>query len=111
MSEKKYRNHDENFICDGGIDFYASHVSAMTSENLYSKSDIVAELAWRDYKIAEAERERDQALDLLKVAQCPECDNSGGIPRQVGDHEWEWKLCRFCYERDGLLTNRTTDKE
>ena len=31
---------------------YSAHISAMTSEELYSKSDIAAELAVRDQKIA-----------------------------------------------------------
>ncbi len=36
---------------------YIKHVDAMTAEGLHSKSDIAAELAWRDLQIAEA---RDQ---------------------------------------------------
>jgi hypothetical protein len=38
---------------------YCAHVSAMTTEALRGKSDIAAELAWRDMEIAK----RDQALD------------------------------------------------
>jgi len=34
---------------DGGL--YYAHVSAMTTESLHSKSDIAAELAYRDYLI------------------------------------------------------------
>jgi hypothetical protein len=34
--------------------YYLRHVSAMTSEALHSKSDIAAELAWRDARIVEA---------------------------------------------------------
>lgn len=31
--------------------YYTRHVMALTSENLYNKSDIAAELAWRDMEI------------------------------------------------------------
>lgn len=34
-------------------DLYVQHVSAMTEENLTKKSDIAAQLAWRDAQIAE----------------------------------------------------------
>ncbi len=34
--------------------YYSQHVSAMTSEALHAKSDIAAELAFRDASIAEA---------------------------------------------------------
>ena len=36
-------------------EFYVAHVSAMTAENLHSKSAIAAELAWRDATTAEKE--------------------------------------------------------
>jgi hypothetical protein len=39
----------------GQRDHYAKHVQAMTSENLHCKSDIAAELAHRDIRIAELE--------------------------------------------------------
>ena len=32
-------------------EYYTKHLSAMTSEGLHSKSDIAAELAYRDYVI------------------------------------------------------------
>lgn len=35
---------------------YSKHVSAMTGEKLHSKSDIAAELAWRDQKIERLKR-------------------------------------------------------
>lgn len=36
---------------------YSKHVQAMTSENLFSKSDIAAELAFRDKQIEEMDKE------------------------------------------------------
>jgi hypothetical protein len=44
--------------------FYTRHVMAMTTEGLHGKSDIAAELAARDMRIAELEQERDN----LKIA-------------------------------------------
>lgn len=38
---------------------YWRHVNAMTAEGLHSKSDIAAELAYRDARIAQLEHERD----------------------------------------------------
>jgi len=35
--------------------YFTDHLSAMTIENLHSKADIAAELAWRDARIAELE--------------------------------------------------------
>ena len=46
MTDKKhYRNYPEDVLYS---DEYAEHVSAMTSEELHSKSDIALELAYRD---------------------------------------------------------------
>ncbi len=69
----------------------------------------------------------DEAIKLLKVAKCPNCDGSGSIPRQVasqqvvtkemaldagdpslagscfGCDEWEQEQCQWCDERTKLL--------
>lgn len=47
--------------------FYTDHISAMTREGLHAKSDIAAELAYRDQRIAaleaeKAERERQEPV-------------------------------------------------
>ena len=73
------------------------------------------------------ERELSAALAQLSVAKCPNCDGSGGIPRQTSsrqvitremaldagcpemdgslysDDEWEIEQCQWCDERAGLL--------
>lgn len=41
---------------------YSRHIAAMTEERLHSKHAIAAELAWRDYQLAECTKERDVAL-------------------------------------------------
>lgn len=45
----------------------------------------------------------EQLLGLLRVAKCPACDGSGGIPYQVGDQEWEQQQCQWCDERATIL--------
>jgi len=44
--------------------------------------------------------ERDHLKTLLRVAKCPECDGSGGIPVQVSEDDWEEQQCRWCFERN-----------
>lgn len=67
------------------------------------------------------------AISLLKIAKCPNCDGSGGIPRQTSsrlyvtkemamdagapemegslfsDEEWELEQCQWCDEKEQLL--------
>jgi len=51
MDGKLYAQRDTEELGE----LYIKHVSAMTSEQLHSKSAIAAELAFRDQKIAELE--------------------------------------------------------
>lgn len=55
MKNKKlvYRQYDEEEVLYSNE--YAKHVSAMTGEQLHSKSEIAAELASRDIRIKELE--------------------------------------------------------
>jgi hypothetical protein len=59
---------------DGG--HYCRHVMAMTREDLHGKSDIAAELAWRDWRIAQLEaspgaatREGTVAVVVMKALE------------------------------------------
>ncbi|KXJ61664.1 MAG: hypothetical protein AXW14_08620 [Alteromonas sp. Nap_26] len=70
----KYRNYSEDWLLSSKD--YGEHVSAMTSEKLHSKSDIAAELAWRDEqltktneRVKELERELKESDDDLCVTQ------------------------------------------
>ena len=58
--------------------FYTDHVSAMTREGLHKKSDIASELAVRDARIAEMERDNEridaQWRDELRIYR--ETENS-----------------------------------
>jgi len=47
MTDRLYADRDVQALGQ----FYANHVMAMTAEWLHDKSDIAAELAWRDQKI------------------------------------------------------------
>lgn len=50
MTDKLY---DKNRDVQALGDYWLKHLSAMTEEDLHSKSDIAAELAWRDKQIDE----------------------------------------------------------
>ena len=47
---KQYAERDA-MAMDMAGNYYCRHVSAMTEEGLHAKSDIAAELAWRDMQI------------------------------------------------------------
>jgi hypothetical protein len=59
MSEVKQYAERDLMAMDIAGNHYCRHVSAMTREQLHSKSDIAAELGWRDMKIAELKAQRD----------------------------------------------------
>ena len=55
--KKQYRQYDDEWLLNSNS--YPTHVCAMTAEQLHSKSDIAAELAWRDDQIAELKAKLD----------------------------------------------------
>jgi hypothetical protein len=58
---------------DGG--FYYRHIDAMTGEGLHSKSDIAAELGYRDMKIEALQVENEQLwATFVKVAEYLDID-------------------------------------
>ena len=65
MNDKLYAERDSFKLGE----HYVRHVEHMTSENLYSKADIAAELAHRDIQIDRLERERDELR--TKVGKAP----------------------------------------
>ncbi len=89
---KHYRNRNiAELDEDGG--HYSKHVAAMSEEGLHGKSEIAAELAWRDQAI---ERLRLVIEELrAKAERCDRYEKSFGlIPRQ--------ELSRFGLDR-GLV--------
>lgn len=77
---------------------YVRHVDHMTREGLHSKSDIAAELGWRDYQIAELTRQ----VSALQLSH-DNIINSLGIK---GDGPWSKLVIEYVMglvaERDGL---------
>lgn len=72
MSEEKQYAERDLMGVDVTGNHYCRHISAMTREQLHSKSDIAAELGWRDMQIAELKAQRDAlAADRERFAvQC-----------------------------------------
>lgn len=61
---KQYANRDAMALDDAG-GYYCRHVSAMTGEGLYAKSDIAAELGYRDMVIDQLKKAiSDGAINL-----------------------------------------------
>lgn len=61
---------------DRAGNYYCRHVSAMTGEGLHDKSDIAAELGWRDQQIEALLAERDRMAKALKKIIDAECKSS-----------------------------------
>ncbi len=61
MKKKQYAERDAMAL-DAAGGYYLKHILAMTGEGLHAKSDIAAELGWRDFKLEEL---RVAVLSLL----------------------------------------------
>jgi len=64
---KHYTDRDAMALDKAG-GYYARHVFAMTAEQLHAKSDIAAELGWRDMQIDQMRQKLDDEADALTVA-------------------------------------------
>lgn len=62
---KQYAERDVIALDEQG-GYYIRHVIAMTREKLYLKSDVAAELAFRDMRIDALTKRSDELLDSLK---------------------------------------------
>jgi hypothetical protein len=40
---------------------------------------------------------------LILLADCPECDGSGGVPQQVAEADWVQQQCQWCFEAGEAL--------
>lgn len=81
--------------------YYSRHISAMTGEKLHSKSDIAAELAWRDARIdeltAHAERLNAKLGEIqdalygqgLQVAGWHLNGDNEPLDNWFEEHDWE----------------------
>ncbi|MBN1085586.1 hypothetical protein JNO12_12620 [Erwinia aphidicola] len=81
MTEIKQYSERDAMELDGVGGYYFRHVLAMTAEGLHSKSDIAAELGWRDMQIA-ALQEQVRAL-AAENAAVKSYLNDGGIGIEI----------------------------
>ncbi len=71
---KRYADRDAYELDEAG-NYYCRHVSAMTAEGLHSKSDIAAELGWRDWQIDLVIAERKALREALnQISEYPDHD-------------------------------------
>lgn len=77
MNEVKQYAERDLMAMDFAGDHYCRHISAMTREKLNSKSDIAAELGWRDMQIANLQQQLTATTNSLTNTQ--EVLKSAGI--------------------------------
>lgn len=86
MTNKHYANRDVIELDKIG-EYYTRHVTAMTTENLYSKSDIAAELGYRDSVIDKQKRCITDLLVALEWA-VEAFDEMANDPSVVNDSSY-----------------------
>lgn len=105
MSEgKRYDSERDIMEMDRAGNYYCRHVSAMTREALHSKSDIAAELGWRDMQIDQlkADNEAYKKLhDWLKAENERLANCLRNANESAEKFERDWYLVSD--ERDTLL--------
>lgn len=69
MSEDNQYAERDLMALDEAGNHYIRHVDHMTREKLHSKSDIAAELGWRDMQIAELKAQRDALAAEMSVVE------------------------------------------
>lgn len=84
---KQYAERDA-FELDQSGGHYMRHVMAMSAEQLHSKSDIAAELAWRDSQIAELQQKLDAMLAENVALKERECRLIKNIHEDLGDADF-----------------------
>jgi len=95
MAKKLYANRNIEFLDDQG-NYFCKHLTAMTAEQLSSKADIAAELAYRDYRIAELEADVALNEDIVIAAtmlERVEADYTEWLqsPRSINELTWNDK--------------------
>lgn len=89
MSEAKQYAERDLMEMDYAGNHYCRHVSAMTREGLHSKSDIAAELGWRDMKIAALQQKMDAAEKKVEkfAVQCAAAKIAAAYAKE-GRHDY-----------------------
>lgn len=93
MSDKIYGDRDLMAMDEAG-NHYFRHVDHMTRESLHSKSDIAAELGWRDMQIAALQQKLDAVLA-----------ENASIKASVAMHAAGFKICPACSHQDECETD------
>lgn len=93
---KRYAERDA-YELDKAGNYYCRHVSAMTGEGLHSKSDIAAELGWRDMQIDALLADNELSKQLINAA-------SGQSQSSLAYIE------KLTAERDALIAERDAMK-
>lgn len=93
MSEKIYGDRDLMAMDIAG-NHYCRHVDHMTRESLHSKSDIAAELGWRDMQIVALQQKLDAVLA-----------ENASIKASVAMHAAGFKICPACSHQDECETD------
>ena len=109
MSDVIYgHNSDELFERESGDIAFCKHMDAMTREGLHRKSDIAAELAYRDVLITDL-------VDALEESPCPnyhegdatspKCNGEGQMVVGSPFSGWEFldEECDSCTKRTALI--------
>ncbi|MFP1767305.1 hypothetical protein [Lonsdalea quercina] len=93
MSDNQYAERDVIALDEGG-GYYSLHVLAMTRESLDSKSEMAAELGWRDMQSDKLREALDSMLNDLNAS----------IRRESAEREKNAKLLARIAELEGDIT-------
>lgn len=85
MSEEKQYAERDLMAMDIAGNHYCRHIDHMTREQLHSKSDIAAELGWRDMQISELKAQRDALA----------AENTNLLPKAASELSNAWVLHKF----------------
>lgn len=85
MSEVKQYAERDLMAMDIAGNHYCRHVDHMTREKLHSKSDIAAELGWRDMQIAKLTAQRDALAADLESAKRSLTENYLRVTKERND--------------------------
>jgi hypothetical protein len=100
---KQYAERDASALDEAG-GYYIRHVSAMTKEGLHSKSDIAAELAFRDMQIDQLNQRINQLLtERNATGLAIDHALNGVLPKQHGLLSRLQMLSTIAVQRDELL--------
>lgn len=109
MSEEKQYAERDLMAMDIAGNHYCRHIDHMTREKLHSKSDIAAELGWRDMQIAELKAQRDALAEnegymqaFYEMAEILGIGARADSPKNVFEQVMKPMLINLQKQRDAL---------